>query len=207
MTITVSKKANYGIDAPPVIRNLVIAGVVYIATVLILKPLTLTQPVISTIVIIPGFILGWFLLLSVLLMVWSSKVGKFILPEQLIDSLALHGDEALLDVGCGRGLFLNVAARRLTKGKATGIDIWQSQDQSGNRPEVTLANEQAEGVAKRVEIKTGDMRELPFPDETMDVIISSIALHNIYEKEGQERAVREIARVVRASGKIAIVDF
>jgi arsenite methyltransferase len=207
MTITVSKKANYGIDAPPVIRNLVIAGVVYIATVLILNPLTLTQPVISTIVIIPGFILGWFLLLSVLLMVWSSKVGKFILPEQLIDSLALHGDEALLDVGCGRGLFLNVAARRLTKGKATGIDIWQSQDQSGNRPEVTLANEQAEGVAKRVEIKTGDMRELPFPDETMDVIISSIALHNIYEKEGQERAVREIARVVRASGKIAIVDF
>ena len=48
------------------------------------------------------------------IMTWSSKVGKLRERERLMDALGLRGDETVLDVGCGRGLLLNAAARRLT---------------------------------------------------------------------------------------------
>ena len=38
----------------------------------------------------------------------------------------LTGDEKVLDVGCGRGLLLIGAAKRLKSGKATGIDVWDA---------------------------------------------------------------------------------
>ncbi len=98
-------------------------------------------------------------------------------------------------------------ARRLSKGRAYGIDLWQNIDQSGNSLEATLLNSKAENVADRVEIKTGDMRELPFPDSSMDAVISSIALHNVPDGEGRAQAIREIARVLKPEGKIAIQDF
>ena len=128
------------------------------------------------------------------LMIWSSKVGKLKLREQIVDSLALHGDETVVDVGCGRGLMLMAAARRLTTGGAIGIDLWQNADQSGNHAEATLANAQIEGVANRVDVKTGDMRKLPFADQTIDTVVSSLAIHNIPNKEGRAQAIREIAR-------------
>lgn len=208
MATSISKQADYGIDAPPVIRNLAIAGMASIAAGVILDfLLAAVQLTIATTLLIWGLAAGGSMLLTAGLMVWSSKVGKLRMRERLIDMLALRGDETILDVGCGRGLLLTAAARRLTTGKAIGIDLWQTQDQSGNRPEVTLANAQAEGVADRVEIKTGDMRELPFPDGTVDVVVSSLAIHNIPDKEGRAKAVREIARVLKPQGRIALLDF
>lgn len=133
---------------------------------------------------------------------WQNKI------QRAIDkSLELRGTETVLDVGCGRGLLLMAAARRLTTGQAIGIDLWQSVDQSGNHPETTLVNAQAEGVADRVSVKTGDMRQLPFKDHTMDVVISSLAIHNVPDKEGRSQAVREIARVLKPNGQVALLDF
>jgi hypothetical protein len=59
-----------------------------------------------------------------------------------------------------------------TTGEATGVDIWQAEDLSGNRPEATLENARREGVEDRVRIHTADMRKLPFPDGTFDVVVS-----------------------------------
>jgi arsenite methyltransferase len=204
----ISKQADYGIDAPPVIRNLALIGLASIAAGVVLnRRIAAAQSTLAAILLIWGVVAGVSMLITAGLMVWSSKVGKLRLRERLIDALALRGDEIVLDIGCGRGLLLNAAARRLTTGKAIGIDLWQSQDQSGNYPEVTLANARAEGVANRVDIKTGDMRELPFPDATLDVVIASLAIHNIPDKEGRAQAVREIARVLKPDGQLALLDF
>src|SRR5438445_6245898 len=97
-------------------------------------------------------------------------------------------------------------ARRLTSGKAFGIDLWQTEDQSGNDPKQTLANAMAEGVHERIEIRTGDMRELPFDAASLDVVLSSWAIHNIYEAQGRRKALQEIVRVLRPGGNLAIVD-
>jgi len=197
---------DYGIDAPPVIRNLLLVAGTAAAAAVLLHFLGVAAPV--------GVPLREILLIAALnfsavaaAMVWYSKVGKVRGRERLLDLIPWRGDETVLDVGCGRGLFLIGAAKRLTTGRAVGIDLWQNEDLSGNRPEATVENARREGVADRVEVRDGDARQLPFPDASFDVVVSSLALHNIYDRQGREQAVREIARVLKPGGRVVIVDI
>lgn len=95
-------------------------------------------------------------------MIWSSRVGKLRVRNRLVDSLELRGDETVLDVGCGRGLLLLGVAKRLRTGRAHGVDIWKTEDQSGNSREAAIRNGELEGVADRVEVHDGDAHRLPF---------------------------------------------
>src|SRR5438874_15927 len=88
--------------------------------------------------------------------------------ESSIDGLRLRGDERVLDMGCGRGAVLTAVAKRLRSGRVSGIDVWSARDQSGNARNVTLRNASLEGVADRVEVETGDMRAIPFPDAAFE---------------------------------------
>jgi ubiquinone/menaquinone biosynthesis C-methylase UbiE len=154
-----------------------------------------------------GIFTGVSMLLMALSMIWSSKVGKLRKREMLIESLNLKGNETVLDVGCGRGLLLIEAAKHLPNGKAIGVDIWQSVDLSGNKPEATLENARLEGVAERVQVRTGDMRELPLPDQSVDAVIANLSIHNIPSKAGRAQAIREIHRVLKPGGLIALQDM
>lgn len=201
-----TRRADYGVDAPTLVRNLAIGGVIAVIAGNVACETMVPAPI-GVVLAVVGFVLAFCLLVAAGLMVWSSKLGKLSQKERLLDTLELKGDEKVLDVGCGRGLLLNGAARRLPGGKAFGVDLWQSTDQSGNSPEATLANARAEGVRDRVEVRTADMRDLPFPDESMDAVMSSIAIHNVPGKEGRAKAIREIARVLKPGGRIAVQDL
>ena len=85
---------------------------------------------------------------------YSTGPGKRAIWAQLLDELGLRGDEHVLDVGCGRGTVLMLAARRLPAGRAVGVDVWRRRDQSGNRRAAAERNAAAEGVAGRVELAT-----------------------------------------------------
>ena len=91
--------------------------------------------------------------------------------------------------------------------KAIGVDLWQRRDQSGNAPRATLENARAEGVEERVEILDGDLRDLPFDDGAFDVVLSSLVLHNVQERDEREAALSELARVLSPGGYLAIVDI
>src|SRR4029453_6551329 len=104
---------------------------------------------------------------------YTTRRGKFVVWESILDGLRLRGDERVLDMGCGRGAVLIAVAKRLTSGRATGIDLWSMKDQSGNASDVTKRNAVLEGVVERVAIETGDMRSLPFADGSFDVVLSS----------------------------------
>jgi arsenite methyltransferase len=202
------QKADYGIDAPGVVRNLAVGGGASISLGLLLYfALRSRCPSLAVILLNVGLWSGTFCLLTSGAMVWSSKAGKLCARDRLLDSIPWRGDEMVLDVGCGRGLMLIGAAKRLTTGRAIGLDVWQSEDQSGNHPEVTRANARAEGVANRVEVMDGDARRLPFNDDEFDVVLSSLALHNIRAAEERKQAVREISRVLKAGGHVAILDI
>jgi ubiquinone/menaquinone biosynthesis C-methylase UbiE len=146
-------------------------------------------------------------LLGGLLMIYMSKVGKLRIRDRVLGMVSWRGNERVLDVGCGRGLLLIGAAKRLSSGAAVGVDIWSGKDLSGNTAEATIRNARAEGVAERVEVTGGDGRALPFADGSFDVVVSSTALHNIPDAAGRERAVREIARVLRPGGRVVISDI
>lgn len=133
--------------------------------------------------------------------------GKVRVWRSELDRLGLRGNEQLLDLGCGRGAVLIEAARHLPAGRAVGVDLWRSQDQSGNDPGVTLANARAAGVADRVELHTADMTALPFPDGSFHVVTSALAIHNIPTPEGRHQALAEAVRVLRPGGRLLIADF
>ncbi len=150
---------------------------------------------------------GLWLFLNAGFFVYATRAGKFAVWAELLDRLDLRGDERLLDVGCGRGAVLLMAARRLPRGRAVGVDVWSAKDQSGNAERVTRQNADLEGVAERVELHTADMRQLPFDDGSFDVVVSSLAIHNISGAGERARAAREAARVLRPGGKLAIADI
>ncbi len=69
---------------------------------------------------------------------YTTRRGKFLEWDRILDGLHLRGDEVVLDMGCGRGAILTAVARRLTTGRVTGIDIWhrylEQKGSVGQRP-------------------------------------------------------------------------
>jgi arsenite methyltransferase len=138
---------------------------------------------------------------------YTTRRGKFVEWERILDRTRIRGDEMVLDMGCGRGAVLTAVARRLSTGRVTGVDIWSKKDQSGNAQEVTLRNAALEGVSSRVRIETADMRSLPFADATFDLVVSSLAIHNIRSNAGRRKAIAEAYRVLKPGGRMVIADI
>ncbi|MBD8900052.1 class I SAM-dependent methyltransferase [Rhodanobacter sp. DHG33] len=194
-------KPRFGIDAPTLVLGFAIGGpllVVLGCTANRILPPALTGTMIAT---------GAIMAAEAILMTLSSLYGKRILLRRMVDSLALRGDEQALDVGCGRGMLLLETAGHLPRGRTTGLDLWSTRDQSGNAAEATARNAELAGLRERVQIDTGDMRQLPYADASFDVIVSSLAIHNLPTETDREQAVREIARVLKPGGRLALLDF
>jgi protein-L-isoaspartate O-methyltransferase len=207
---------DYGIDAPGVIRNLLIAGFAGLAVAVLVRvgvlPAALSiHPSEAVDIRFPlfgtGLGMGLGFSAAALWMYFGSRYGKIAERDKLLNRIDWRGDERVLDVGCGRGLVLVGAAKRLTSGSAVGVDIWQQEDLSGNRAEVPLKNAALEGVADRVKVETADMRKLPFPDASFDVVVTRAAIHNIYSAPERARAIAEIARVLKPDGRAVVNDI
>jgi len=202
------EKPSYGLDAPLVIRIFIILTIFYIAiSGLFYHLLYDSYPVIAILLAACVGFSALFFGIVALLMIRSSFWGKISLAKRIANSLELKGDEKILDLGCGRGLFMNTLAKSLTTGKAVGVDIWNSKDLSGNSEQAALRNAELEGVADKVEVHTADIRNLPFENDQFDMIVSNLVIHNIRKKEERERAVIEACRVLKPGGKLVMIDF
>jgi ubiquinone/menaquinone biosynthesis C-methylase UbiE len=151
--------------------------------------------------------IGWALLVGAGLMMASSRWGKLRARDRLLDRLAFNGAETVLDVGCGHGLLLIGAAKRVPRGRAIGVDLWSQVDQKSNSAAATLANARVEGVEDRVEVRDGDMRALPLDDSSVDVVVSSLAIHNVTGDAERHKAIREMVRVLKPGGRVGILDI
>ena len=199
-------RASYGIDAPGVVRVHLVLGALLALAAAIGFALPRPGPVLLWVAVAAAFFAA-LLFFYAAVMLRSSLVGKKRVRDRLVAALALSGNERVLDAGCGLGLALIGCARKLTTGKAVGIDLWAAKDLSNNNPEATRANAVAEGVADRVDVETGDITKLPFPDASFDAVISMTVIHNIPSRDGRDRALRELVRVLKPGGRIAIFDL
>ena len=135
-----------------------------------------------------------------------SRRGKFEVWARLLTRLGLHGDEHVLDLGCGRGAVLLTVAKLVPRGSAVGVDIWRA-DQTGNSIEATRANADAEGVADRIDLHTADMTDLPLLDRSFDLVVSNLAIHNLPGSQARLSAIDEAVRVLRPGGRVVIADL
>lgn len=207
----ITTRADYGLDAPTLVQKFLLGGgALAIVSLGILIWGVLLKGNIGNIVApiaVAALITGVGFLFSGTMMIWSSRFGKMHARDRLLDSLRLRGDETVLDLGCGRGLLLIGAAKRVPRGRAIGIDLWSQEDQGDNRKDATVANARAEGVADRVEVQDGDMRKLPFENASIDVVVANLSIHNIYNRKGRREAINEVARVLKPGGTVALMDF
>ena len=70
-----------------------------------------------------------------------------------------------------------------------------------------MNNAKAEGVGSRIKIENADARKLPFGANSFDVVVSSLAIHNIDGNPERAKALREIGRVLKPGGYLAILDI
>lgn len=191
---TTARQGRYGIDAPYAPAMMGFGALLFLGLALVpnMRMFALS---------------GGLLALMTACFLHTTLRGKFVVWDRVLDELGLRGDDRLLDLGCGRGAVLLLAAQRLPCGKAVGIDIWSSTDQSGNAMAATEANAKLEGVADRVELHTADMRKLPFADASFDVVVSNLAIHNIPSAADRALAIAEAWRVLAPGGRLRIADF
>jgi arsenite methyltransferase len=195
-------KIDYGQDAPGLMRGFLAGGAIaLVLTGLCLRfglwPWLVTLTAVACLYLLG---MGGF-------MIFESRIGKVRDRDALLSGLPWRGDEAVLDVGCGRGLMLIGAALKTPQGHATGIDLWRAEDQARNSAAETLSNATAAGVSGRVTVQTADMRALPFADGTFDRVLSAWAVHNLAEATDRSRALREMLRVLKPGGTLAVTDI
>src|SRR5580704_10385785 len=109
----------YGIDAPGVIRNLLVAGAAGIVFGRFVPDVTVGS---VTFILKPMFWnTGIGCLIAGVLMLLYARFGKFGHRDRMLNAVQWRGDERVLDVGTGAGLLLIGAAKRITTGRAVGI--------------------------------------------------------------------------------------
>jgi SAM-dependent methyltransferase len=186
------------VDAPLVLFWLVAAAVVGVAAVVVLLAL--------------GWWAGWlaapvaaYLVLSAASYAYTTLRGKFVVWAREVDRLGLTGVEQAVDLGCGRGAVLVLVAQALPRGRAIGVDLWRSADQSGNLEEAAQRNLAAARVS--ADLITADLRALPLETGAYDLVVSSLAIHNIPGPAGRAQAVAEAYRVLAPGGRLLLADL
>jgi ubiquinone/menaquinone biosynthesis C-methylase UbiE len=107
-----------------------------------------------------------------------------------------HG-AAVLDAGCGPGRILRLMAERRPDLDLYGVDLAQ-----GMITESEAAAERA-GLAGRLTFTRADLADLPYADDSFDLVISNASMHHW---ERVEPIVPELARVLRPGGEVRIYD-
>jgi ubiquinone/menaquinone biosynthesis C-methylase UbiE len=107
----------------------------------------------------------------------------------VIDLAELQGDEDVLDAGCGTGLTMLRIADQRSGCKVYGIDLSPKM--------IEVARNDAAERGLDVDLRVGSITDLPYPDESFDVVLTNILFHHL-DLADKRQAVAEIARVLRS---------
>ena len=120
---------------------------------------------------------------------YNSRFWKPVIPD-FINHFNLTKNSSVLDVGCGKGFMLHDLVKALPGIKVSGIDISQYA--------ISNCIETMEPF-----LQVADARQLPFPDNSFDVVISITTLHNL-DEDDFKISIKEIERVSKEHSFITL---
>ena len=132
------------------------------------------------------------------------KLAKVII-EGTADYVKILDGGVGLDVGCGSGALTIACAKNNPKATMVGCDIWKGSYKSEFSKELCKNNAKLEGV-ENVRFEEGNAVDLPFEDESFDLVTSNYVYHNISGKNKQ-KLLLETFRVLKKGGVFVIHDL
>lgn len=122
-----------------------------------------------------------------------------VLRQRTVELAGINPGDTILEVGCGTGS-LTLMAKKLSghAGKVYGIDVIPDMIEY-SRQKAVLANED-------IRFQLGTINEIPFPDNTFDVVMCSFMIFHMSE-DTRKKGIAEIYRVLKAQGRILMVDL
>jgi ubiquinone/menaquinone biosynthesis C-methylase UbiE len=122
--------------------------------------------------------------------------------DRLFAALELKENTTLLDLACGRGAYALAAGKYIgRKGRVCALDLWQEGID-------LLRQDAAARGFDHVEALVADVgRRLPFEDRCVDVCLVATVLHDLIQDRIDQAALKEVARVLKDQGTLALVEF
>jgi ubiquinone/menaquinone biosynthesis C-methylase UbiE len=143
---------------------------------------------------------GWrFDLTAWFLDTFSSRGQWRELRQRTVTLARIQPGEQVLDVGCGTGTLAMEVVRRVgATGRVAGVDPGTEQ--------IARARSKAARRNLPVDFQIGVIEQLPFPDQTFDVVLSTLMMHHLPDPL-KRQGLAEIARVLKPGGRLVIADF
>jgi ubiquinone/menaquinone biosynthesis C-methylase UbiE len=121
------------------------------------------------------------------------------LRQRTANLARMQPGEQVLDVGCGTGTLAIEVARRVGRaGHVAGVDPGTQQ--------IARARSKAARRNLPIDFQIGVIEQLAFPDQTFDVVLSTLMMHHLPESL-KRQGLAEIARVLKPGGRLVIADF
>jgi ubiquinone/menaquinone biosynthesis C-methylase UbiE len=116
--------------------------------------------------------------------------------------LHLKKGSTFLDVACGRGAYSLAAAEMIGKnGQIYAVDLWEEGIS-------ILKDEAASKEIQNIETFVSDVAQyIPIEDDCVDVCLMATVLHDLVADKIEQQVLKEIVRVMKSEGTLAIVEF
>ena len=118
--------------------------------------------------------------------------------NKTVDALELKPGFRVLDLATGTADLALKVLQRHPGVKVVGVDPSEGMLKIGRQ------KVEAKGLGAVCELQVGDAQALPFPDKSIDGLCMAFGIRNVPDRA---RALREMARVVRPDGRIAILEL
>lgn len=128
-----------------------------------------------------------------------SRTPQFALIRRMfVRELKKHEPKGtIVDVGCGPGYLIEEIAREIPQAHVIGVDISQEMLTTASKNLSFL------GLGQRAEFRKGEAQSLPFENESIEYVVSTLSLHHWSDPS---RAFQEIYRVLKPKGQFLIFD-
>lgn len=145
---------------------------------------------------IPALSFRWLTPLYDLIIDGPLSIGR--MRRGLLAQMGDLRDKKILDVGSGTGTMSVLVKQAFPTAQVVGLD--------GDPQILDIARSKARSLGIEVQFDQGMSFELPYPDHSFDIVLTSMMLHHLTGQDKQQTA-REMYRVLRSGGKLFGADF